>query len=242
MDQVNDVKIRCGGLAQTPRPPLDYKLVFSVRGLTNEYFGKAWIIRNHRREEISTFTELENIDFASPVGACEAFVTTGGSSTAPWTYEGKVKNYDYKTVRYKGHYDKIKLLIDLGYLDLNPVSINTTSGERVQIAPRELFHELIPSKISFPEDKDLVVLRMTAEGSKNGSPIRLQYDLLDFHCDETGFTAMERSTAYPAAQVLIHGAQGLAKKGVRALEAALDNRSYLEDLQKSDLKITGLGF
>jgi lysine 6-dehydrogenase len=239
-DQAKQIRVRCGGLAQTPKGPLDYKLVFSIRGLTNEYFGKAWVIRNSKRIEIDTFTEKETVTFDAPVGECEAFVTTGGSSTVPWSFLGKVENFDYKTVRYKGHFEKMKCMLDLGLLDLTPVKVKAADGAWVEVAPRELFHQVIPSRISFPEDKDLVVLRVTAEGIKNGASHKVQYDLLDFQCEKTGFTAMERSTSYPAAQVLIHAVKGLSKKGVLALELALDNKRYLRDLDQSDLKIRGI--
>jgi len=240
LDEVDNVQVRCGGLPQNPKPPLNYKLVFSVRGLTNEYFGEAWIIRNGKREKVSTFSECEKLEFAAPVGACEAFVTTGGSSTCPWTFEGKVKNYDYKTVRYPGHYEKVKCMMDLGFLDTDPVSMRDIDGQTVRIAPRELFHELIPQKLAFPQDKDLVVLRIEARGKKAGALQTLKYDLMDFHCEKTGFTAMERSTSYPAAQVLIEAVEGRAQKGVKPLETALNNREYLKGLLRSDLKISGL--
>lgn len=240
LDQTQSIQVRCGGLPQKPRPPLDYKLVFSIRGLTNEYFGKAWVIRNSQRVEIDTFSEKEELRFDAPVGECEAFVTTGGSSTCPWSFLGKLENFDYKTVRYKGHFEKVKCMMDLGLLDLKPVRVRSTAGEWVEIAPRELFHQVVPERIAFPEDKDLVVLRVTAEGVKNQKPMKIQYELLDFHSDQTGFTAMERSTSYPAAQVLIHAVKGLSKKGVVPLELALNHSSYLRDLSRSDLKIRGL--
>jgi lysine 6-dehydrogenase len=226
LDQCEDVQVRCGGLPQTPRPPLDYKLVFNIKGLTNEYFGKAWVLRNNQIETIDTFSELETLDFDAPVGRCEAFTTTGGTSTAPWTFQGKVRNYVYKTVRYPGHHAKMKCMMDLGLLDTAPVTLESGA----QVAPRDVFHAVVPSKIDFPEDKDLVVLRATCSGTKNGKPTSIQFDVMDFHDDKTGFTAMERTTAYPAALVLIHAAANKAKKGVASLEVALDNESYFKDL------------
>lgn len=234
MDEVENVKVRCGGLSQSPRPPLGYKLVFSVRGLTNEYFGKAWILRDGKRVSVDTFSELENLSFPSPIGDCEAFVTSGGSSTCPWSFEGKVKNYDYKTVRYPGHYDKMKLFLDMGFLEEEPLQV----GE-VKVAPREVFHELAQQKLQFPEDKDLVVLRAEIIGKKNGKDLSLKYELIDFHDDKTGFTAMERTTGFPAAQVLIDCAEGRTPAGVHTLETALKNKDYLAALSK-ELQISGL--
>lgn len=232
LDQCDDAQVRCGGLAQKPRGPLDYKLVFSIKGLTNEYFGKANILRDGKITTVNTFDELETLDFDAPVGRCEAFVTLGGTSTAPWTFQGKVKNYEYKTVRYPGHYTKMKCMLDLGLLDTTPVNVN---GQMV--APRDVFHAVVPAKIDFPEDKDLVVLRATCKGTKNGKQTTITYDLMDFQDEKTGFTAMERTTSFPAALVLIHCAQNRAKPGVVPLETAIDNASYLKELVESGIAI-----
>ena len=46
-----------------------------------------------------TLSELEAIDFADPVGKCEAFPTSGGTSTLPTTYLGKLRELDYVFTR-----------------------------------------------------------------------------------------------------------------------------------------------
>lgn len=232
LDQTYDVQIRCGGLPQKPKPPLGYKLVFSVQGLTNEYFGKAWVLKNGEVTEIPTFSELETLEFEAPVGKCEAFVTTGGSSTCPWTFQTRLKNYDYKTVRYPGHYDKIKCMLDLGLLDEEPVDV-----KGVKVSPRELFHTIVPKHIAFPDDRDLVVLRTVCRGIQAGKSKILTYDLLDFHDEATGFSAMERSTAYPAALVLMLSVRGENQKGVAPLEVGLNNDLFMSEIGNLGLKI-----
>lgn len=233
LDQPREVHIRCGGLPQKPRPPLNYKLVFSVEGLINEYFGTAYIIRNGKAASIPTFSELEQLEFPKPVGKCEAFVTSGGTSTCPWTLEGMVKEYDYKTVRYPGHYEKIRTLLELGFFDQEPIP--TQGGS---VVPRQLSHALITRKIDFPKDKDLIVLRVTALGKKNGKETKVVYDLIDFHDDRTGFSAMERTTGFPAAIVAHHLAQGKAPKGAVPLELAIDSGSFIDDFRKRGFRLT----
>lgn len=235
LDECESIQVRCGGLPQTPRGPLQYKLVFNIRGLTNEYFGKAWAIRNEKLIEIDTFSENEEIEFKAPVGKCEAFVTSGGTSTAPWSFLGKVKDFDYKTVRYPGHYEKMKCILDLGLLETTPIEIGETL-----VAPREVFHAVASRSLDFPEDKDLVVLRATCRGRKNNQDVRWQFDLLDFQDEKTGFSAMERTTGFPAALVLIYAARGEALKGVVPLETAIPNKKYLKELVDNGLQIEGL--
>lgn len=232
LDSCEEVQIRCGGLPQNPKPPLGYKLVFSIGGLTNEYFGKAVILRDGQVVEVDTFDELETLELPAPLGTCEAFTTSGGTSTCPWTFAGQVKTYEYKTVRYPGHYEKFKLMRDLGLLELDPVQV----GEQ-QVVPRELFHAVVKDKIDFPEDHDLVVLRTTCRGLKDGQPLSIEYTLIDYHDEATGFSAMSRTTGFPASIVAIMMAQGRAVKGGVPLEKAIPAGPFLEELARRGIHV-----
>ena len=214
------VSVRCGGLPQKPRAPLDYKLVFSVEGLTNEYFGKAVFLREGHRVEVDTFDELEPVQWEG-MPALEAFTTSGGTSTCPWTFEGRLESYDYKTIRYEGHFAKMKLLKDLGLLDLAPIDV---LGAKV--VPREVFHSLARAKLAFPGDLDLVLLRVRCEGSEETVTLSLRDD----HDEATGFTAMERTTAFPASIVSLMMAAGEVSPGAHRLESAIDAGRFVEAL------------
>ncbi|MEW6685522.1 MAG: saccharopine dehydrogenase C-terminal domain-containing protein [Candidatus Edwardsbacteria bacterium] len=227
LETTDEIHIYCGGLPQNPRPPLNYKLVFSIEGLLNEYFGTAYVLRYGKVKEIPTFSELEEIEFDPPVGKCEAFVTSGGTSTCPWTFEGKIKEYDYKTVRYPGHYDKIKALLDLGFLDSKPLKVKDA-----EIKPRDFTCILLSQNINFPEDHDLVVLRIVARGMFKSRAVEIKMNIIDYHDENTGFSAMERTTGFPAAIVAYHLAQGLAPKGAVPLEKAIEPMRFLEDFKK----------
>ena len=233
-DRTDSIRMRCGGLPQKPRPPLGYKLVFNIGGLTNEYFGRAHVLRGGRMQEVETFSELETLDFPEPVGRCEAFVTSGGTSTVPRSFAGEVQELDYKTVRYPGHFEKFKVLLDLGLLDLKPVEV-----DGMPVVPRKLFHRVAAPRIDFPEDKDLVVLRVEGTGTKDGEAKTVRLDILDFHDDATGFTAMERTTGFPAAMVAEAMARGQVAHGVRALESsALDHTSLVHGLAERGIRVT----
>jgi lysine 6-dehydrogenase len=233
MDRPREVRIWCGGLPLYPRPPLDYKLVFSIEGLTNEYFGKAYVLHGGRVQEIDTFTELEEVQFPPPVGRCEAFITAGGASTCPWTFEGRLKRYEYRTVRYPGHYEKVKAILDLGLLGPKPVRVGA-----VEISPRELFHRVVPPRLSFPDDPDLVVLRVACRGEDRGLPLEVQLDLMDLYDEATGFSAMERTTAFPAAIVAAMTAKGELERGVVSLERAVPPAPFVAELARRGLELT----
>src|SRR5262249_19057393 len=100
------------GLPERPVGPLGYKMLFNFQGLVNEYSGFGEFLRDHERVEVPTLTEFEMLDFAAPIGRCEAAVTSGGTSTCPESFAGKLRTYDYKTVRYPGHFAIIKAMFD----------------------------------------------------------------------------------------------------------------------------------
>src|SRR6185503_18378789 len=82
LDSDISVHVRCGGLPQKPKGPLQYMLVFSIHGLINEYTGEAEALRGGKLVRIPTITEFEPIEVA-PLGTLQCAVTSGGTSTAP---------------------------------------------------------------------------------------------------------------------------------------------------------------
>ncbi len=124
-------------------------------------------------------------------------------------------------------------MLDLGLLDTEPVKI----GEN-KISPRDLFHTVVAPKIDFPEDKDLVVLRAVCKGKRNGKDTEITLDIMDFHDDETGFTAMERTTAYPASIVAIMLAKGEIQKGSISLESGIDGAKFVTELRRRGIKLS----
>ena len=130
---VDTVKIRVGGLPQTPQPPLGYSLLFAVDGLINEYVEPVRVLRDGKIKIIEPLTELETLEFPQPYGTMEAFATSGGASTLPETFGQRLKNLDYKTIRYSGHWEIMAALHRLGFLSAR--EIKTRSG---MIIPREV--------------------------------------------------------------------------------------------------------
>jgi lysine 6-dehydrogenase len=105
LDEAIDVYMWDGGLPQNPRPPFNYLLTFHIAGLTNEYAENAIFLRDGKVTEVETMTELETVQFPESIGTLEAFVTGGGTDTMPWTFEGRVRTLQNKTLRYPGHFD-----------------------------------------------------------------------------------------------------------------------------------------
>lgn len=210
-DTVDSLEIRVGGLPQNPQPPLDYQLFFSVEGLINEYIGDCDILKDGKRQQVKSLTEVEALEFPSPVGPCEAFYTLGGTSTLPWTYEGRVQNLNYKTVRYPGHCEKLQLLESLGFFETEPV--HTRDGQSVQ--PRQVTAALLSQTLRHEEPKDYVVIRVTATGWQAGELVEERFECLDAYDDTHAMTAMMRTTAFPVSIVAqLIGTGQITQRGV----------------------------
>lgn len=203
LDQVTDVQILVGGISEKPIPPLGYKLTWCVEDLIEEYVRRVKIVRDGHVTEVEALDGLEEVSFPG-VGRLEAFYTDG-VRTLHHSLKG-VRNISEKTLRYPGHAEKVRLLRDLGFFDESPLEVDQTA-----IAPRKLTMRLLERRLSAPEVRDLVAMRLTVSGVKEGSEVHYAYRLLDRYDEKRNVTAMGRTTAYTASAVI----QLLAKKAVR---------------------------
>lgn len=227
------VQMRVGGLPQEPRGPLRYALVFSIHGLLNEYAGDAVVLEAGRRLDHPTLTGIEEIDFAAPVGRCEAAYTSGGTSTLPWTFEGKLSSLDYKTVRYPGHWDRMAFLKEIGFLETEVRAMGNAL-----VAPRTALAAVLEPHLTVSEVRDLVVLRVLVTGRRKEHAVRRTYEMIDFFDEKTGLSAMMRTTAFPAAESALLLARGrIEEKGVLAAERVVPGGEYLAALQARGLPI-----
>jgi lysine 6-dehydrogenase len=232
LDEPEEVFMWDGGLPQNPRPPFDYLLTFNIAGLTNEYAESPVFLRNGKPTLVPTMDELEEIDFPAPVGRLEAFTTGGGVSTMPWTFEGKLKTLQNKTVRYPGHFARLRAYYDLGLWRTDSVRVNNQD-----VIPRDLFHALFESMVTYPEDEDVVVIRIRATGRKDGLPAEVVLDLMDLYDEETGFTAMERTTGWDAAIVAAMMARGQTLRGAVPVEVAVPPGLFVQELSKRGINV-----
>jgi lysine 6-dehydrogenase len=233
LDEAIDVFMWDCGIPQDPRPPFNYLLTFHIAGLTNEYAEPAVFLRDGKVVEVEPMTELEEVEFPEPIGVLEAFVTAGGIDTMPWTYEGKLRTLQNKTLRYPGHYAQLRAFWDLGLWDLEPVKVGD-----VDVAPRDLFHVLFEPKVTFPEDKDLVIVRVKAVGKKDGQDAESIVELIHPFDDDTGFTAMEQGTGWSAAIVAEMMVRGQTPRGVGGVETMVPARPFVEELIRRGMNVT----
>jgi len=232
-ENVDSIKARVGGLPQHPRPPLMYQLMFSVEGLLNEYVENAEIIEQGVRKFVPSLTGLESLSFGDAYGELEAFYTSGGMSLLPEMLEGKVDHLSYKTIRYKGHCEKFRTLLDLGFAGSEPVMV----GGGVHTS-RELFTELLRKKLT-GSDQDVVLFRVDIKGKRNGRVAVLRYEMTDRYDKEARITAMMRTTAYPTSVIALMLADGeIAERGVYLPEQIIHGDRLTNELNKRNLGIS----
>ena len=232
LDEAEEVFMWDGGLPQEPRPPFGYLLTFNIAGLTNEYAEPPVFLRDGKPKLVPTMDELEEIEFPPPVGRLEAFTTGGGVSTLPWTFQGRLKTLQNKTVRYPGHFAQLRAFYDLGLWGLEPVQV----GDQ-KVVPRDLFHALFEPLVTFPGDRDVVVIRIQALGRKDGHRAEAVVELMDFYDEETGFTAMERTTGWDGAIVAAMMARGQTPRGAVPVELAVPPDLFVAELARRGIEV-----
>lgn len=232
LDRVESVKIRVGGLQQEPRPPLNYSLIFSVEGLINEYIEPCVALRDGKITIEDPLVGFEEITFPEPFGKLEAFNTSGGTSTLPQTYEGKVNELDYKTIRYPGHGHKIWCLMRLGLMESNELDVD---GKK--IAPRKVLEKLLEKNLP-PSGKDVTLIRVMVEGWKGTESRNIEYEVIDYFDDATGLTSMMRTTSFPASVTAMMMADGrISKRGVLTPERCIPPDLFIEELRTRGIDI-----
>lgn len=109
-DTVNSVKLRVGALPQHPANVLKYALTWSTDGVINEYGNLCKSIVDNEEVEVMPLEGLEDIEIDGR--RYEAFNTSGGLGSLGDTWRGRVANMDYKTIRYPGHCEQMRLLMN----------------------------------------------------------------------------------------------------------------------------------
>ena len=228
--EADSVRIYVGGLPQYPEPPLNYQIVYSLEGALDYYTTPSWVLRDGKPTRVDALSELESVDFPAPVGTLEAFHTGGGISILPWTHAGKVRVMEYKTLRYPGHVAIMRPIRELGLLDVKPVAV-----KGIKVVPRDVFIATVSPRLTKPEGRDLVALRIEVTG-KNGG--RAAWQLIDRYDRERGISAMMRTTGYSLAVTGLMQADGrITRLGVATPDEAVPYGAYVEELAKRGVEI-----
>jgi len=233
LDKTDSVRIYVGGLPQNPEPPLNYQIVYSIEGVLDYYTTLSWVLRNGKRTQVKALSEVVPVKFGQGIGELEAFHTAGGLSTMAFRYEDKIPTMEYKTLRYPGHAAALEFIRELGLLDLDPVDVKGS-----KVVPRDAFIASASKKLTKPQGKDLVALRVIVEGEKDGQRKKLEWELIDRYDAQHGISAMMRTTGYSLSITGLMQARGEVRPfGVHTPDEAVPAKRYIEELAKRGVEI-----
>ena len=212
-EEVRDVHMRVGALPQYPVNALRYNLTWSTDGLINEYCNPCDAIHDGKRVEMMALEGLEH--FSLDGVRYEAFNTSGGLGTMCDSFDGRVDSLNYKTVRYPGHRDMMKLLVQ----DLR-------LSER-----RGLFRDLLETAIPMTK-QDVVLVFVTVAGQRDGRLTQETYAKKVYNGEINGrdWSAIQITTAAGVCamiDLLVHGklpSKGFVRQEDARLEDFLANR------------------
>ncbi|GGK04061.1 saccharopine dehydrogenase [Lentibacillus kapialis] len=232
LDGLGSIKLYVGGIPVNPEPPFEYNHVFSMEGVFDHYTDPALIIRNGVKQEIESLTEVERIHFEK-FGPLEAFHTSGGTSTLSISYP-HLKTLEYKTIRYPGHAEKFKLLVDLNLTRMDySVDIN---GQEVN--PRDVLLKVLDPIVDLGDKDDVVLLRVQVSGTKNAQPETHVFEMTTYKDRKHNVTAMARATANTisvVAQMIANGT--ITKRGVYPPEQIVPGDLYIKEMAKRGVNI-----
>ena len=237
LDETKSAISFCGGNPITPRPPLSYRIVYSIDSLINFYQRPARIIRGGQMEEVAPLSGLEPIGFPPDFPDMECFFTDGLGSLLH-TMKGKIREDLYKkTIRYRGHVSGFKTLQECGFFAPEPIEVR---GQ--QIIPRQFTEALLEEKMKLGEEEDVTLLRIRVSGKKDGLSQTHIFEMVDRYDPQKKYTSMARTTSFPASIASQMIDQGLIPdKGVVFPENVFDGELYspfLEGLKKRGVVIS----
>lgn len=213
MERIDEVKMRVGALPRFPSNRLKYNLTWSTDGLVNEYCHPCEALQNG---EFVTIPALENLERLTIDGVeYEAFNTSGGLGTFATTLKGRARNVNYKSIRYPGHNELMKFLLqDLRFIQ-NPKSLV------------DLFDQVLPGT-----EQDQIVIFVSATGIVNGRLVERTYAKTIYHQEIAGksWSGIQITTAAGICALLDMLAagkivsQGFVRQEDVAYDAFVENR------------------
>lgn len=211
LDEALEAVIYVGGLPRQREPPLEYQIVYSLESVFGACVRPARIRRDGQEVTVEPLSGLELLEFPEPIGTLEAFYTDGLASLL-MTMSGRIKRFlAEKTLRYPGFAERVRLLRGCGLLDTEPVRVGSA-----EVAPVDLLIRRLTPILELGPEGDILVMRVTVKGLADGKECTHSFDLLDHFDPRTKYTAMARTTCFPAAVAArMIGAGRIPGTGVR---------------------------
>jgi saccharopine dehydrogenase-like NADP-dependent oxidoreductase len=187
--QVTNFECMVGGLPKKKIKPFQYKAPFSPIDVIEEYLRPARFMVNNELVTMPALTDLELVHFEK-VGNLESF-NTDGLRTLLFTMN-HIPNMKEKTLRYPGHVDLIKALIDGGFFNKEKMNYN---GDK--ISPLEFSSAILFKQWKLKEDEEeFTIMKIKVEGIEKGKNKTVLFNLYDEYDPVSKTSSMARTTGY----------------------------------------------
>lgn len=243
LDKPERFHVWCGGFPQKGTPgynnPIRYKISWYWPYAALGNVGVSRVLKDGEIVEIPRLSDPEEIVFAEPIGECEAYTTGDLIDVVEHLNLHGVKDAWAKTVRWPGHCEIWRKLIDLHLLDEEPVEVRG-----VGVSPRDLFLALGEKTLQYePGEGDAICQRVEVSGVKGGVSAAYFYEFIDLYDPENDISAMARTTAFPCSIVSQMIARGEFRETgvVHPVKIGWDeelSERFFTELAKRRIKIT----
>lgn len=186
VEKANSMSMKVGAISQNAPSPHYYAFTWSPIGVATEYLKDAEVVRDFKKMFVPALSGLERIIIDGD--EYEDNFTSGGAADLPDTFAGKIKNLDYKTIRYPGHYQWVR----------NTLSTLVHSDDKIKDLEKIML-ENIPSV-----EDDMVVIYASVEGQDQQGRLRRKeksYKILPSMVGNKKLRAIQTTTAAPLCEV-----------------------------------------
>lgn len=230
LDEAHAAHVRVGDVPTGSLEPFNYRLAHAAEKLIEDYTNPVPVLRNGTVEVRAPMTGLEHIHIEG-FGEMEAFYAGGGLGVLARALEGRLDRLDAKTLRYPGHASQMRFLLDLGLAD------NTSIDVRTHLTYRDILIRRMRKRLGGAY-RDAVVVRVEIEGRKGEENGRLVYELVDHFDEDSGLSAMQRCTGFPAAAAaVLLSARHVPGGGVGSAEVVLPFKPFFEMMDANGLTV-----
>lgn len=232
LEKTYRVHIRIGRIPLEPQNPLIIHPLLSADKFLGECLEDVTTIRNGKLMRLPPLGEVEAIAMPAPFGDLEAFTTAGGITRFATSLGGKVDNFDFKSIHYRGYCQQAKLMRDAGLFSMEPVEVNSSP-----VVPRDFFAKLI-SQRALDSEPDAVLARVMVIGSTKEGDKEIVWECIDYMDQANQISAIAKLKAFPTSIV----AQMLARKdisevGTLAFEKHVPIKIFLAELSGRGIRI-----
>lgn len=231
-DEVDAVRLRVGDVPLYPQPPFNFRISWSAERIIDDYINPVLLIRDGKVIEDEPLSHLEYVQFEEPFNTLEAFCTAGGLSTLTSDLEGRVREFDHKTLRWPGHASQMAFLLGLGFGESRNIDVRT------HLTFRDILVRRLRQRLG-GDFEDAVLVRIVFHGTVSGQKKTLVYEMIQTYDAENRHSAIKRCASVPTAVVATIIASGAIPGGGAAPpERILPIERFLEMIEERGLSIS----